>query len=151
MSPAKLRKLVLARDAGVCAACGVDTELLRRAFLAAMRRVKESEEKLRKAIGPGTPIGTRLQVAWRFDGIGMRTGIRHRLRALGYHESRPFWHAHHVLALSEGGNNDPANVVTLCVPCHKIESSILKARLARRMTKRIAIYGEDRQGKPTII
>lgn len=30
------------------------------------------------------------------------------------------WVIHHKIKVIDGGNNDPSNLITLCVPCHKL-------------------------------
>jgi 5-methylcytosine-specific restriction enzyme A len=84
--PGYLREQVFARDKGVCAQCGLDTE--------AMRRDKRKlDYKARR----------QFEKDW---------GGRRNL-----------WDADHIVPVVEGGGEcDLANMRTLCLKCHKLET-----------------------------
>lgn len=97
-----LRECVLARDHGVCAACGTDTVRLRRGvmrlpFAARMKRVRE-------LIAAGMVVRGR----------------------------KSWWEADHILPVAEGGDSSLDNIRTLCLPCHRSATSALRKRLAER-------------------
>ena len=117
------RRAVEARDHGVCALCGLDTDALERAF----------REACYAAILPET--------SWFLMGRSnpkMRP-VFERLDALGFDGERSLWDADHVVPVVEGGGVRPgmtpdevlANLRTLCVPCHKAETRALAARRAK--------------------
>ena len=85
-----LREQVFARDRGVCALCGIDTEALRR-----------NKRKLDYA------ARQQFEKEW-----GRR---------------RHLWDADHVLPVSQGGGEcDLSNMRTLCLPCHKKVTALLR-------------------------
>lgn len=43
---------------------------------------------------------------------------------------KTWWDADHTVALAEGGKNELANLRTLCLTCHKVQTKALAARLA---------------------
>ncbi|GAC1311512.1 MAG: hypothetical protein NVSMB19_25970 [Vulcanimicrobiaceae bacterium] len=43
---------------------------------------------------------------------------------------KTWWDADHTLALAEGGTNELGNLRTLCLPCHRLQTKALSARLA---------------------
>lgn len=83
--PREQRRLARKRDRGVCRACGLDTNALRR-----------------KIRGRGRAA---------------------RLRELGFHPRRSLWELDHIVPLIDGGGHEPANLQTLCVPCHRRKSA----------------------------
>lgn len=85
------RAAVLARDRGICAACGMDT------------------------------IGKRAEVLVRLVDLppAGQVELRLRLRTVGFPLSRAcWWEADHVQAIHAGGADDLANLQTLCLGCH---------------------------------
>lgn len=55
------------------------------------------------------------------------------LRAVGFYDwPRSLWEADHIVPRVEGGSNKLDNLRTLCVPCHKAETSKLRTRLRRQ-------------------
>lgn len=101
--PNFLRKMVLARDAGVCSVCGLDTQLLSRKLRAARRMSVDAYNDLCAEHGLTPQEG-----------------------------GRALWEAHHVLAVSEGGGEAGLeNLVTLCRICHKAASAIQAQRRRR--------------------
>lgn len=115
------RHKVFARDKGICAQCGTDTE-----FLARIRwhlKSRDDVESMRA-----------LKEAW---------GLR--ITPWGTWEVPNLWEADHIVPLAEGGTNALDNYRTLCIPCHKEATKALAARLAaaRREAKGEAAI-EDR-------
>jgi 5-methylcytosine-specific restriction protein A len=110
---------VLERDKGVCAQCGLDTELL-----AAWVWSYRSESSFQR-----DPARESLY----------RQTIR-TLKKQGFYEwPRSLWEADHIVPRVEGGNNKLDNLRTLCVPCHKAETRLLRTRLADNRRRQSAI------------
>jgi hypothetical protein len=62
------------------------------------------------------------------DTSALRRKVRGRgrakhLRELGFQPRRSLWELDHVVPLIDGGSHDPANLQTLCVPCHRKKSA----------------------------
>lgn len=111
-----IRQRVEGRDQGVCAACGLDTGLLRRMWRRACR-----------PSGNWTPNGRH------HSSLDEKEAVRDYLRSIGFRDPvRSFWDADHIQPVCEGGLNDMANLRTLCVPCHRAETKRLSARRAAR-------------------
>jgi len=53
---------------------------------------------------------------------------------------KTWWDADHTLALAEGGTNELANLRTLCLPCHRLQTKALAARLANVRRVRADAY-----------
>jgi 5-methylcytosine-specific restriction protein A len=102
-SASLVKWLIVQRDHGVCAACGMDTEAIRReAILCVKKRDWRNEEH-------------RLQ--W-----GPYFGRESRL-----------WEADHIVPVAEGGGVcGLENYRTLCLRCHRLETALLVGRLADR-------------------
>lgn len=94
----------------MCANCGWDTDK----FLRVARQVRAD------------PIAKDI-AAWHC--FFVMAGIEGR-------ECCSIWEADHIIPLIEGGENILANMRTLCILCHKIETRKLARRraLARRKT-----------------
>lgn len=90
-----IRGRVQKRDRGVCAACGLDTEILMRV--------------MRRAGGRNGCWAWFLRDIWRQLDFGLN--------------QRALWEMDHILERARGGTNDLANLQTLCVPCHKDKTS----------------------------
>lgn len=100
--------LVLERDRGVCASCGVDTLFLQSMMLATFSGDWSDDDRGRFE---------RLLIG-RVDWLG---------RIL-----KP-WDADHVTPIRDGGSEDLNNLRTLCVPCHKAETAAFaRTRSLRR-------------------
>ncbi len=107
---------VLKRDKGVCAACGLQTEELR----AALERVRRSKwnggpERLLRELYKTV---THAMMARGFD--LMTCGNWGHIPALH--------HIDHVISVAEGGELEPENLQTLCVPCHKAKTAKAKRK-----------------------
>jgi len=117
-----LRRVVFARDGGVCAACGADGHAL--------------VEVLRALAA--APYGRRFAVALSFNPMW----ARHR-RSLDRLLTRPTdglaWEADHAVRVADGGGEALANAVqTLCIPCHreKTRAENLQAVDARKFPRK---------------
>lgn len=108
-----LRAAVFARDAGVCALCGADTEVVRKAL-----------DDLRRA-----SHGSMAKTQW----------YRRVRRELGVPSDGNLWDADHRIPVSEGGASTLDNLRTLCrLPaggCHGRETKDLRARLTRKPSR----------------
>ena len=114
--PNRSRHAVFARDRGVCAICGTDTELLRRILYSAYRVAKGWNPSL---------------LVWQTS----RTYAAETARELGFPTSITtrgnFWQADHIHECARGGwGKGLENFRTLCTPCHKAETARLAAELA---------------------
>jgi len=109
------RRRVFARDKGICALCGLDTEWLARIRWVLKRRDDaEAMWLVKKAWGiERTPWGT-----W---------------------DAPNFWEADHIVPLAEGGAHDLSNYRTLCIGCHKEQTRLLAGRLARARKRQEAL------------
>lgn len=105
-----IRRAVLARDGGVCACCGVDTEWLAGVCF---HRSKVHPEYAEFVLGRG------------------RETLTFRLLGTEDHNRQP-WEADHMHARSEGGTDHPSNLRTLCIPCHKRRTAAQQAEWAAR-------------------
>jgi 5-methylcytosine-specific restriction protein A len=80
------------------------------------------------------------QVAARMHGrawLALRSRILRRDRRVCYLCRRPCaTEVDHVVALSEGGTNDPANLAAVCGACHARKSAAEAARGRARAAKR---------------
>jgi 5-methylcytosine-specific restriction protein A len=131
-SPSAARERVFARDRGICAACGLDTQALLR--------------RLRRCPKLGTRAGISAQARDLVRGFEAavrfhRSGVRIR---------RSLWEADHIVPVVEGGGGcGVENLRTLCLPCHRAVTAKLTARRARARRSRtggeaIALFfGED--------
>lgn len=114
VSDTKLRDLVLARDKGVCSACGEDC-----------LKVRSMTHLFRELGGE----------VWQ--------GHIEMLRIAGFHRAavvsgRALWEAHHVLERVKGGANVLSNLTTLCIPCHAEETAALaKSRSSAAKPRRL--------------
>jgi 5-methylcytosine-specific restriction enzyme A len=124
--PAVAARLVLERDAGVCAECGIDCVALRReleALLWAMRKASRAD------YGQYAPLDFELKGEHAFGArireLGL-TGERARLR-------RRLWEMDHVVPVVEGGGSCGLdNLRTLCWRCHARVTAELRKRMAER-------------------
>jgi 5-methylcytosine-specific restriction enzyme A len=116
-SPSVMRARVFKRDKGVCAACGTDTEALR-------RQVDE------EARADRNPFGAHGRAMQRILG------------PLGYPPHRlSLWDADHIVAVVEGGGECGLdNIQALCIPCHHRKTAELarKRKFDRARERQIA-------------
>lgn len=155
VDPAKLRRQVYERDRGCCRYCGCDTEAINSAWrLVRAQNLHEHESRLELARKHGACDAAQWSQITRASALLLRVrfaDIDARLKALGFTPNAPLWHMHHIHALEEGGTNDLSNLATACTRCHRPLTRELQGRLSRRLTKRIAIFGEDRRGRVRVI
>lgn len=147
MTPAKLRKLVEARDGGICALCHADTEAVRVGYLGAIEAARA-----RHAAVMERETGWRVLNSANLKTREIRDAVE-RLERIGFSAKEPLclWNADHYPPLDEGGKNELASVRTLCTRCHARVTAEQAARRTRRPKKRLWIHGQDRQGRPRII
>ena len=128
------RAEVFARDGGRCAACGLDTEMVRKAWLAASREFQHAEELL-------------LHLDGHYFLWNVWYGMIARLDALGFAPHLAWWNDDHEVPLWEGGSNDLPNHQTLCPRCHRDKSAVEAARRGRERPKRKPKYPRWPQGR----
>lgn len=139
-SPGLLRKRVEKRDRGVCAGCGLDTDLLMSEINAAIRPLQakvyariETPANREKAFAD-TNQATK---AFLKRHVWLAERLPNLLGQSRWATDRSLWEADHIVAISEGGDPfDLNNLRTLCVPCHKSETAKLRARLAVQSKRR---------------
>lgn len=145
MNRRDLKKLVLRRDKGVCASCGLDTLRLRKALEKLQRQCerrlfgKESQECFEKRIIRRTSLRARV-VALE------RAGFRGCFKESGYgfpKVSQALWEADHKVPLAIGGADDLENLQTLCRACHKQVTKRLARYRAHRRRKRLDLYAPE--------
>lgn len=131
--PSRMRRYVHQRDHGVCAICRIDT-----------RRVARWLSELPHVTGAGH---------WRYGREDRYTKQSNFGRVLGRHRARAvvllgrlwgvrvdhrktLWDADHIVPVAEGGGAcGLENLRTLCLRCHKEQTTALAGRLARRPSK----------------
>jgi 5-methylcytosine-specific restriction enzyme A len=123
-SPSHLRWVILKRDKGICAMCGLDTLALHQAVEWVCNHLYKSDHS-----------------RWGF------TEWREFQKALGILGRYPgdLWDADHIVPVIEGGGESGLdNFRTLCIPCHKKATAELAARLAKeRRDSRAAARIQD--------
>lgn len=129
-----IRHYVWARDAGVCAGCGLDTGLLARVLWWLDRKQQELEGRdySPQAEPPPDWFGpVSYHVARR-----RRRWSRDVCQAVGLDPDRSLWEADHIIPVAERPASDPPcgleGFRTLCQPCHLGETRELRQRLAKR-------------------
>ncbi len=115
--PAILRRRCWERDRGFCRACHRDIGELE-------RRLRVLSDLYWKR-GGRTWGGKEDPAAWQ-RGIRWMKLLR-RLKV----DHRHLWEADHRIPVVEGGPNCLANLRTLCLPCHRLETKKLAARRAQ--------------------
>lgn len=115
-NPKRQLRLVRHRDNEVCALCRVDTKRVARIMTklwAASRRTPTAHTRARY-----TKANALLKVHWGLDYVSSARGL---------------WEADHIVPVSEGGGLCTVdNLRTLCLPCHKAETSKLRTRAAKK-------------------
>lgn len=114
-NPRYLRETVFERDLGICVDCGADTKEL---------VFERWASKVHPEISPSDYASRmKLEGEWETE-----------LRGKGYLPHRSLWEADHVVPVYEGGGEcGIENIVTRCVPCHKVRT---KAQAAERAAKK---------------
>jgi 5-methylcytosine-specific restriction protein A len=113
-----LRRHVHDRDKGICAACGIDTDLLRRVLGYAALSASSSEQYGTRRLYPHFVMRWHAPEVWSFANV------------LGFDLHRHLWEADHVVELSDGGSGGLNNAQTLCIVCHKSKTATNAARRA---------------------
>ncbi len=140
--PNQLRRHVLKRDKGVCAACGLDTDALGR-VLGRIRNARSGDRSLRvpcfsyKGRYRKNKRGRKnRRRRARYRGLAPRWRRNGPLycwvRARGFDSIDNLWQADHIVPVIEGGGLCGLDgYQTLCVPCHKRDTAALARRRKR--------------------
>jgi 5-methylcytosine-specific restriction endonuclease McrA len=122
-----VRKLVLRRDGGICAACGTDCVALQRDLtVVATRSATEFLERLAE-LGAGIERRVANMSIWSSVALlERRGGFDEKLARIRTEQAtwrsqfvRTLWDADHAVSLEEGGTSELENVQTLCWKCHR--------------------------------
>jgi 5-methylcytosine-specific restriction protein A len=114
--PGYARRAVLARDRGVCCACGLDTV----ALMSFLRQPLGTLDEYRRVATIAWLLGY-----WRSRGSVVCEVVHLR--------QSPLWQADHIVPVVDGGSDlGLANLRTLCTPCHRAETAALRRALAFR-------------------
>jgi hypothetical protein len=104
------------RDFGICAICGIDTTALSRALFKAI-------------CSPGCGLTVH-------EARSLEAAMYEKLVKAHRPDEVPFdgtmWEADHILPRAEGGSDDPSNLRTLCVECHRMVTLQLRHRLKHK-------------------
>jgi len=127
--------MLLRRDGGRCAQCGMECERIRRLLWPDAHNTPSRRLLVRivrdEQLGlPTPPVLLRLWLKWR----RRARLLRWLLRESGYrlNRNRTLWEADHIRAVSEGGGPEAPNLRVLCLVCHRQETLALRARRAKR-------------------
>lgn len=107
-----IRAQLLKRDQGVCAACGLDCEALRKELQALRGAIFRfyGADRLDALVRAKARFAEVARMGFKVHGINPTGGIP-------CHET--LWHADHILPVHLGGGEcGLENLQTLCVPCH---------------------------------
>jgi 5-methylcytosine-specific restriction protein A len=135
--PATIRAAVMERDRGICASCGVDTELRQRIARDTrqlwmwLARAHAEELFWRNELPEPWPGAGR--ALYNCHALATRWVNEDMAREFGDYE-RHAWEADHIVPVIEGGGQcGLENYRTLCVPCHKrVTAELARRRAARR-------------------
>jgi hypothetical protein len=106
------------RDRGVCQACGLDTDAL-------------ADRLCRLLMDSG------------------RDAYRAEVQRLGFRDGYCLWQADHIVPVCEGGGScGLEGLRTLCWPCHKQVTALLKAKLARERKEQPVAVVHSCDGEP---
>ena len=139
--PAYIRQKVFARDRGICADCGVDSEKAYRQWQANRRQViwfidwLERNERHNVMWVQGRMICRPYVPMTHAYTMKRRKELREKWDALGnWTPGRSSgWDADHIVPVVEGGGLcGLENYRTLCHPCHKKATAALAARRAKK-------------------
>jgi 5-methylcytosine-specific restriction endonuclease McrA len=77
-------------------------------------------------------------------------GRSKKLRERGFKARGSLWELDHILPLIDGGSHEPANLQTLCTPCHKRKTALeARERSARRQQDCAPSHAPDAEEQPT--
>lgn len=133
-NPTYVRRLLFARDKGVCAKCGLDTDKALRELRAAIR-LDEIQTDVR--IGRGSSTQWLAQERWvsrfpNFHLLANQYRIPMKRRDIW---KFPLWEAAHIVAVCEGGGVCTLdNYQTLCANCHQADTRQLASKLKAKRT-----------------
>lgn len=121
-NPTYMRVRVWERDHGVCALCGVDTDVLRRMFL----EITNGRSRWQWTADQRAAVEAFMN-EWRIP-WGRIVSLHGHIR-----RARGLWDADHILPVAEGGGACGIdNIRTLCIPCHRDVTRELRGRLAAK-------------------
>lgn len=125
--PQYARECVEARDKGVCAICGLDTERFKRENKRAFFEFREGSTAYRYSQWE----------AWYSDIAGWMSRSTGRAGwPKGADLTSTLWQMDHTLPVVEGGGACGLdNLRTLCLPCHRTVTKELRGRLAKSKQK----------------
>lgn len=150
--PATIRRIVEARDKGICALCGVDTAQRAKVICEtrnlwmwfAVRHARELFQAGRLPIYPGFTESEKRYAEYRRTASErvdcsdidrwahhwVDEDVRKQFREIS---SGHCWEADHIVPVCEGGGGcGPEGYRTLCLQCHKAETARLAARRAQK-------------------
>jgi 5-methylcytosine-specific restriction protein A len=129
-NPSYARQLVYQRDKGVCALCGLDTDMLLKMIEAPKQAFYNQKPWPRWS---DAPLGSFIR----------RTANNPSPLLSTLNRTASLWDADHIVPVIEGGGEcDMDNLRTLCLWCHKAETAALAARRARQRS--IQTFAEAR-------
>lgn len=131
--------LLLERDAGVCAICGINADIVAAEYRQ-KKVVLQKKEYASYYIGidrHGNPT-----YCWAYHAREDIEKLNKEYKEQGWHPQNysRWWQIDHILPVAEGGGPDEwprerdylENLRTLCIPCHKKETRALRARLKEK-------------------
>lgn len=98
-----IRAAIFKRDRGICAFCQTDTR-------EQQRQLKLTRKKR------GKKVAEQLAASWRIPASRIKGDL---------------WDADHIIPCIEGGEDHPDNLRTLCIPCHAMQTDLLRRKLRR--------------------
>jgi 5-methylcytosine-specific restriction protein A len=140
--PPYARECVAARDHGVCAVCGLDTERL-------VRENKAAYQEFRENYWRDNRFGQwyEFNQASRFW-LEQVSGRKGWPKGTTLHSA--LWHMDHIQPVVEGGGSCGLdNLRTLCLPCHLDVTRELRGRLAQAKQSNRPGKGTEQAGKPS--
>lgn len=135
-NPAFARRKTYERDHGVCATCGLDTEIVDEVLGYLQGCTVNGRDGKGYRIAPNwygsdeRRLWFREWREWFFDATGIAVGSHGHL-----------WEADHILPVSEGGGScGLENIQTLCIGCHREDTRKLHGRLANKRRGQGALF-----------
>lgn len=130
-SPSHLRWKLRERDKGICAICSLDTIALKKEFAEFCGEIQRSWVTIRSLQSSQRSLNERVE--W-LKSHGIPAG----------RSCSDWWDADHIIPVVEGGGETGLdNFRTLCIPCHKKETALLRKRMAeqRKLSKPLPLLG----------
>lgn len=122
-NPGYVRKLLYLRDVGICTRCGIHCDQQKPAFRDSLRYYRLLARWFY------CPTG---QESLKLKAKAQKEGDKEFRTRTGWPSdfARSWWDAHHSHAVVEGGGGCGLDgYETICIPCHKKETALLRARL----------------------